>query len=309
LNGRRTTMPWKAVHKNSRMVKSDRSMVLLLGGSIYDEDNGTIRIANRRRRIGKHNSMKYDVHREEHLWQQDFRAVCAFFERAHVNIWRSIPTRLHSDRNQAWQVINEFFQHGNNDKNKMERRTFVLYWCGHGMPNTGDWTFSVGGDITCRDIMSAWHSHHTNDVDRLLIIADTCYSGAWIEQIRMEQIPHVAYQAASRADECAYVVNDGNIPRSLLMRKYIIEQNYSIGWYPWTCSKQHPMHVIDPNNDDITEVGNDLGDGQRRISVHIGSLAFFTIDWHWTSNGKINSKQCHKELKQLADYGAYIENI
>jgi hypothetical protein len=308
VHGLLQTMPWKPVYKNKKELKNERTFVLLLGGSIYDDGAG-VQITNRRRRGDERFRTKQDVHLEELLWQRDFRAITEFFERAHATIWRCVPTRLRSSRNEAFDLINEFFQLANNDTIG-ERRTLILFWCGHGLLNTGDWGFSQGGDITCHDIINAWRSRpiadEYNDISSLTIIADTCYAGAWIDILKAENIPRLAYQAASRADEPAYIVNDGNIPRSLLMRKFIIEQKHSIGWYTWTCADQHPMHLCDYAE---TEDGQGLSDGQRRALVHGGLYYFITVDRHWTTNGKMSTKESKAELNRLAEYGTFVDNI
>lgn len=305
--GLQTTMPWKSAYKNKKEVKPERTLVLLLGGSIYDDSAG-IRISNRRRRGDETSRTKQDVRLEEHLWQRDFRAITDFFERTGATIWRCVPTSLRSSRKEAVDIITEFFQLDNDD-NRHERKTFVLYWCGHGLTDRGDWGFTTGGDITCRDFINLWRSRpladHYNDTSSLTLIADTCYAGGWIDELRAENIPRFAYQAASRGDEPAYAVDDGNIPRSLLMRKFIIEYDYPIGWYTWTCSDQHPVHLCDYTE---SEDGQDLSDGQRRTLVHGGPFYFITVDRHWTTNGKISTKERKSEMNKLASYGTFIDD-
>lgn len=300
-------MPWKQVYKNKKEVKTERTLALLLGGSIYD-DSADIQIVNRRRRGDERFQTKKDVHLEEHLWQRDFHVITEFFERNNVTIWQCIPTRLRSSRKEAFDLINEFFQQNRVDA-KGERTTFIIYWGGHGERHTGNWGFSYGGDITCLDLINAWRSRRFadeyNDMSSLTIIADTCYSGAWINILETERIPRLAYQAASQAEEVAYAVNDGNIPRSLLMRKFIIEQKYPIGWYLWTCVDQHPVHYC---NYGETEEGENMNDGQRRRLVNGGPFYFFTVDRHWTTNGKMSTKELKAELKKLAEYGVFIDN-
>ena len=303
-------MPWKTVYRNKREVKSERAHVLLLGGSIYDDSGTAIQIVNRRRRGNERLFKRQDVQLEEHLWQRDFRAITSFFERANVNVWRCVPTRLRSDRNEAFQLINEFFQL---DRQTIpgERRTFIVYWCGHGTFESGDWGFSEGGDITCHDIVNAWQSRlaapdSDPDTSYLTIIADTCYAGEWIVPLQAENVPRLAYQAASRADECAFVVDDGNVPRSLLMRKFIIEQTHPVNWYPWLCIEQHPMYLCDYGE---IEEGNDLSEGQRRSLVRGGPFYFFTVDRPWTSNGKMSTNERKAELSKLAEYGVFIDSF
>ena len=300
-------MPWKPVYKNKKEVKRERTIVLLLGGSIYDDGAG-IRITNRRRRGDEHSHTKQDVRLEEHLWQRDFRAIAEFLERIGATIWRCVPTSLRSSRQEAFDLIHEFFQLDTDD-DRGERKTFLLYWNGHGLTDTGDWGFTTGGLITCRDLINAWRSRpladHYNDTSSLTIISDTCYSGAWIDELRAENIPRLAYQAASRGDEPAYAVDDGNIPRSLLMRKFIIEYNYPIEWYTWTCVDQHPVHLCDYAE---SEDGADLSDGQQRTLVYGGPFYFITVNRHWTANGKISTKERKTELNKLASYGTFIDD-
>src|SRR5690348_2118391 len=100
-------MPWKPVYKNKKEIKQGRTLVLLLGGSIYDDGAG-VRITNRRRRGDEHSRTKQDVHLEEHLYQRDFRAITEFFERIGATIWRCVPTRLRSSRKEAFDLIHDF---------------------------------------------------------------------------------------------------------------------------------------------------------------------------------------------------------
>ena len=300
-------MPWKHVYKNKKETKVERRLVLLLGGSIYD-DGANIRITNRRRRGDEHLVKKQDVQLEQLLWQRDFRVITNFFEQINATIWRCIPSSLHSNRNEAYELIQQFFQL-DNEFIKGERKTFIIYWCGHGLPDSGDWGFSIGGEITCRDVINAWHSRpmadQSNDISSLTIISDTCYAGGWSDELRRENSPRLAYQAASRADEPAYCVNDGNIPRSLLMRKFIIEHMHPVPWYTWTCSDQHPEYFCDYGE---IEEGEDFSDGQRRVLVRGGPFYFFTVDRHWSTNGKLMTKENKAKLNKLAEYGTFIND-
>jgi hypothetical protein len=74
-------------------------------------------------------------------------------------------------------------------------------------------------------LLNAWRSRSAteeyNDISSLTVVADICYSGAWSQELKMQNILRLTYQATSRADETAYVVDDSNISRSLLMRKSI----------------------------------------------------------------------------------------
>lgn len=303
-------MPWKPIYKNKREIKTERTLLLLLGGSIYDDSNGGIRIDNRRRRNDERFRTPEDVHLEEHLWQRDFHAITDFFKQMNVEIWRCIPTRLRSDRREAMGTIIEFFAVDTAEENH-DRKTFLIYWCGHGTTDTGDWGFTNGGEITCRHILDAWQNRPAirdghRDNSFLTIIADTCYAGGWINELQRENLPNVVYQAASRADECAYAVNDGLIPRSLLMRRFFFEANYpNLGWYVWTCVDQHPQYWCSYAEE---EQGEGLAQGQRRTIVRRGNLSLFAVDRHWSVNGKMTTKELKKQLNQLAKCGTFIDN-
>jgi len=153
--------------------------------------------------------------------------------------------------------------------------TFILYWCGHGEPNTGNWSFSEGEMMSCAELINLWTSANRDDRDALTIIADTCYSGVWIDELRTKQIPNLAYQAACRSDETAWVVDDREVPRSLLMRRFFLELMTEVAYtehvpYIWTCPTQHPIFFCDYAYEQEVE---------RRAVVR-GGLSFFTIDQH-----------------------------
>lgn len=292
-------MPWKTI-------KKERTQVLLLGGSIFDDGIGSMRISNQRRRGKQRSLTKADIHREENLWIEDFRLFAEYFQRLNITIWRCLPTRLYSTREEVVNTIQEFFQIDSN----YDAEHLIIFWSGHGSILTGDWSFSHGDDLTCQQLINYWRSSPVFNNDRnhrnsLTIISDTCYAGAWIPILLEENLPRLSYQAACSADEQAYIVNDGNRPRSLLMRKFLLEEKFSIDWYPWFCSNQHPLYVSDKNE---AELGKDFSDGQRRVPVIGGRLFFFTVDRHWTSNRKSVDQSKRNQLKQFKDYGVFIDD-
>ena len=92
-------------------------------------------------------------------------------------------------------------------------RRFVIYYSGHGSngtfnTNKGDWCFVTNDGsesrivyIALKDILELWDemrsrygsdSYEFTDRDLLFIIADCCYSGNWVEEIRAKRIHKTA---------------------------------------------------------------------------------------------------------------------
>ena len=97
-------------------------------------------------------------------------------------------------------------------------RRFVIYYSGHGsrgVNNTskGDWYFetSDGGDpkiiyVGLKDILELWDEmrthcstepHNFKDRYLLFIIADSCFSGSWVEEIRAKR-PYMTAQSGEK---------------------------------------------------------------------------------------------------------------
>ena len=87
-------------------------------------------------------------------------------------------------------------------------RRYVIYYSGHGSnggfnSNKGDWCFETSSEgesrvmyIGLKDILGLWDemrkecgsdSYELKDRDLLFIIADSCYSGNWVKEIRAER--------------------------------------------------------------------------------------------------------------------------
>jgi len=275
-----SNMPWKKQKTRSASSKQ-RCVVLLLGGSIYDESAGGVRIVQHgRRRDDETRRTKKDVEKDTFLWERDFRALTSLFQRTGATVWRSIPTTMHCSKFDTIECILAFFTFDDVERQQKgmayeQAITFIVYWSGHGQPNTGNWSFSEGEWITCSELINLWTSTNRSDRDALTIISDTCYSGAWISELRTKQIPNLAYQAACRSDETAWVVDDREVPRSLLMRRFYLElmaettsPEHLI--YTWTCPSQHPIFFCDYVQEEEAE---------RRAAVR-GAFSFFTIDEH-----------------------------
>jgi hypothetical protein len=136
---------------------------------------------------------------------------------------------------------------------------------------TGNWTFSKEGEITCRDPIDTWYEARRETDDAITTFADTCRSGAWINDLEAERIPNLAYQAACRADEAALLVYDRKVPRSLLMRR-IFREYLSEPSITWTCARQHPVYLCHYTSSQEENV-----DGLESSALVRGSFQLFTI--------------------------------
>ena len=113
----------------------------------------------------------------------------------------------------------------------------------------------------------------------MTIFSDSCFSGAWIDQLQKLDIKNIAYQAACRSDETAWVVDDREVPRSLLMRPFFLETQepkMCADDYSWQriCPTQHPIFYSSYGHDEIQET--DYG----RCLIVKGGFKLFTIENH-----------------------------
>jgi hypothetical protein len=90
--------------------------------------------------------------------------------------------------------------------------TTILYYSGHGCRSTGDWCFEKmehGGTImtyiSFAEIVALWKKQQGIFFrSRLLLILDSCHSGAWVEKCVDLGDPFVQVQAACKKEELAW---------------------------------------------------------------------------------------------------------
>eukprot|EP01084_Bolivina_argentea_P017572 32808_1 len=98
---------------------------------------------------------------------------------------------------------------------------FILYYSGHGTTD-GDWCFeerdkSANGmvtHITLNDILCSWNNRPIEDgkQQKLIIIADCCYSGAWVDAIQNTQnSKEIIIQSSCGANEVCYDGSSGGV--------------------------------------------------------------------------------------------------
>jgi hypothetical protein len=90
-----------------------------------------------------------------------------------------------------------------------QRQRCILYYSGHGKAKTGDWCFQ-GEFITLDDILSEWQRRpNGNRQQVLVIVADCCFSGAWVKALQRRCVRNVFMQASCGADELAAETPEG----------------------------------------------------------------------------------------------------
>jgi hypothetical protein len=96
----------------------------------------------------------------------------------------------------------------------------LLYYSGHGKENEGDWCFqNASGEpefITLKAILATWNSRAQRFAEQqLIIVADCCYSGRWVEQLKelavMSPIVRVSMQASCGAHQICKESLEGGV--------------------------------------------------------------------------------------------------
>ena len=83
--------------------------------------------------------------------------------------------------------------------------TFVVHFCGHGVEPTGEWSLQGGRDMYMNDVLELWNASVAKKRGGLLVIVcDSCHSGAWVRLARDAGLPDVAVQSACSESEIAY---------------------------------------------------------------------------------------------------------
>jgi hypothetical protein len=124
-----------------------------------------------------------------------------------------------------------------------------LYYTGHGVQQTGDWAIARANEqegydvISLDEILDLWDftRESRNENSCLIIIADSCFSGAWVNEINRRRqssdrdiaatVANVSMAASCEADEACYENEDGGDFTFYLLRPL----------------ESHPVHTSDIN--------------------------------------------------------------
>lgn len=219
--------------------------VLLLGTSlqINRRQYGEVRVASRRSR--DHQVSRADGSLEGILLDLE-------------NMRRKILTPAKSDSRERLsmsshkcEIYNVWSQQRDQGKREMldairkffeqVKRNFILYYSGHGEQDSGNWVIgkpdmSKVEVVTLDDILSLWQCSPSHCYKRLLIVSDSCYSGAWawqLERFHTSKLHcNISMVASCRADQtCTDSSKGGDFTR------YFLEANtketpISLGFNP-----------------------------------------------------------------------------
>lgn len=139
-----------------------------------------------------------------------------------------------------------------------EADTYILQYSGHGYEHTGNWATDDNKEISLGDVLKIWDdSHAKKQGGWLVIVLDSCHSGAWVEEARRRRLKDVAIQSACAANE---VTLDGAFTRLLIeyqaqkkqrgMILSVLECGYE--------SAMHPKSYVPWQNPDVMSARSKL---------------------------------------------------
>eukprot|EP01084_Bolivina_argentea_P225568 381152_1 len=129
-------------------------------------------------------------------------------------------TPNHAKRSDVLREIRSLFR-------DRDRKSFILYYSGHGKKLQGDWCFEKGNGsqineyITLNDILAAFNHYH-NQRQNLIIISDCCFSGAWVRNLEQRRVRNVYMQASCRSNQTCSDGRHGGVFTTKYMDKSTI---------------------------------------------------------------------------------------
>ena len=91
---------------------------------------------------------------------------------------------------------------------------FIIQFSGHGAERTGDLMLAQSGFISFDRMLQEWEASQAKARNGLLVLVlDSCFSGAWVKQARERQLSDVAVQSACSATEVSW---DGVFTQQLI---------------------------------------------------------------------------------------------
>ena len=93
---------------------------------------------------------------------------------------------------------------------------FIIQFSGHGKSHTGDLVLAQNGSISFDHMMQMWEASKAKALRKglLVLVLDSCFSGAWVEQARARQVTDVVVQSACSATEISW---DGIFTQQLIL--------------------------------------------------------------------------------------------
>lgn len=96
-----------------------------------------------------------------------------------------------------------------------------MYYSGlHGEKDSGIWAIGRRDKreveiVSLEELIALWHTSPSSDYKRLLIVSDSCHSGAWVNKLeKARSIVNISTVASCKADEtCTDTVKGGDFTR------------------------------------------------------------------------------------------------
>ena len=94
------------------------------------------------------------------------------------NVWSQ---QRRQGKKEMLDAIRDFFQ--------QVKRKFILYYSGHGEEDSGNWAIGRPDEreveiVSLEELLSLWRRSPSSDYKRLLIVSDSCHSGAWVNKLK-----------------------------------------------------------------------------------------------------------------------------
>jgi len=88
----------------------------------------------------------------------------------------------------------------------------VLYYTGHGEMATGDWCLAEKGiRLRLENVLDLWVISGASKKSVLFLIADCCFSGCWIDRLKVMDLPYdVVIQTSSKNNQTSKDIGDGS---------------------------------------------------------------------------------------------------
>lgn len=247
---------------------------MFLGGTLYDEQKRNFK--NLTNKCGK--EIKLDISE----YEKDFSELEKRCLNHGIKVFASYPPQIKCLKDDMISSLKNFFN--------TYSEVYIIYWCGHGEVDTGDWTFSFGKIIKSDELFNIFSQSWAGKNDKtFILISDSCYSGKWIENIKKNP-PNFdfIYQTGCSSDEEAWInltknrhlmSQKGNVKKHvfgsfLLNQMFYDLENGLDSKYIWTCSRQHPKFYTN-----IQSLISKNEHGQQFYLFY--NLRFFQFEKHW----------------------------
>jgi hypothetical protein len=128
---------------------------------------------------------------------------------------------------------------------KSDQDVFIIYYTGHGS-RTGDWVISHESTqgqirierISLDELLRMWEHYQCKDA-QLIIIADSCHSGAWVKEINAKDPQKIR---VSMISSCSDYETCSDSPKGGHFTNYFLDNNQN---------KQKDFHFIPSRTNDV----------------------------------------------------------